>query len=151
MTYNERRGNIMEEVHAFYAVVLFGYTRHINPIPPISLPALFLMVRFVYFCKQGGREWSQTRRQTTRVVFFIFYSLHYNEDYPHGKIIILSMDNGHPTHPLAFASCAEILEQSMGARNREGIGLSYRPARLHTGKDCQNRFLGIDSPGYLKV
>ncbi len=26
---------------------------------------------------------------------------------------------------------AEILEQSMGARNRVGIGLSYRPARLH--------------------
>ncbi len=24
-----------------------------------------------------------------------------------------------------------ILEQSMGARNREGIGLSYRPAKLH--------------------
>ncbi len=27
--------------------------------------------------------------------------------------------------------CAGILEQSMGARNRVGIGLSYRPARLH--------------------
>jgi hypothetical protein len=26
---------------------------------------------------------------------------------------------------------AGILEQSMGARNRIGIGLSYRPARLH--------------------
>jgi hypothetical protein len=26
---------------------------------------------------------------------------------------------------------AGILEQSMGARNRVGIGLSYRPARLH--------------------
>jgi hypothetical protein len=25
---------------------------------------------------------------------------------------------------------AEILEQSMGARNRVGVGLSYRPARL---------------------
>jgi hypothetical protein len=24
-----------------------------------------------------------------------------------------------------------ILEQSLGARNRVGIGLSYRPARLH--------------------
>jgi hypothetical protein len=27
-------------------------------------------------------------------------------------------------------SCAGILEQSMGVRNRVGIGLSYRPARL---------------------
>jgi hypothetical protein len=27
-------------------------------------------------------------------------------------------------------SIAGILEQSMGARNRVGIGLSYRPARL---------------------
>jgi hypothetical protein len=30
-----------------------------------------------------------------------------------------------------FNSSAGILEQSMGARNREGIGLSYRLARLH--------------------
>ncbi len=28
------------------------------------------------------------------------------------------------------ANCAKIFNQSMGARNREGIGLSYRPARL---------------------
>ncbi len=27
--------------------------------------------------------------------------------------------------------CAGIVEQSMGAKNRVGIGLSYRPARLH--------------------
>jgi hypothetical protein len=27
--------------------------------------------------------------------------------------------------------CAGTLEQSMGARNQVGIGLSYRPARLH--------------------
>ena len=27
-------------------------------------------------------------------------------------------------------SCAGIFKQSMGARNRVGIGLSYRPARL---------------------
>jgi hypothetical protein len=38
---------------------------------------------------------------------------------------------------LAFKSlfgiqCAGIFKQSMGARNRVGIGLSYRPARLHT-------------------
>ncbi len=33
------------------------------------------------------------------------------------------------THP-AIKS-AGILEQSMGARNRVGIGLSYRPSRLH--------------------
>ncbi len=42
--------------------------------------------------------------------------------------------------------CSGILEQSMGARNRVGIGLSHRPARRHTG--------GIDSlewiPGLLK-
>jgi hypothetical protein len=27
--------------------------------------------------------------------------------------------------------CARIFKQSMGARNRVGIGLSYRPVRLH--------------------
>ncbi len=30
-----------------------------------------------------------------------------------------------------LSSSAGILEQSIGARNRGGIGLSYRPARLH--------------------
>ncbi len=28
--------------------------------------------------------------------------------------------------------CAGIFKQSMGPRNRVGIGLSYRPARLHS-------------------
>ncbi len=45
------------------------------------------------------------------------------------------------------SNCAGILEQSMGARNRVGIGLSYRPARPH-------RMAGIDylesSLGLLK-
>jgi hypothetical protein len=37
---------------------------------------------------------------------------------------------------------AGIFKQSMGARNRIEIGLSYRPARLH---GWRNFFLGIDS------
>jgi hypothetical protein len=39
---------------------------------------------------------------------------------------------------------AGILEQSMGARNRVGIGLSHRPARLHRLAESipWNRFLG---------
>ncbi len=45
-----------------------------------------------------------------------------------------------------FIDCAGILEQSMGARNRVGIGLSYRPARLHVHTvGWRNQFLGIDS------
>jgi hypothetical protein len=36
MTYNEQRVNIMEEVHAFYAVVLFG-------TPDTSIPFLQLV------------------------------------------------------------------------------------------------------------
>ncbi len=35
-----------------------------------------------------------------------------------------------PTGISPRINCAGILEQSMGARNRVGIGLSYRPARL---------------------
>jgi hypothetical protein len=35
-----------------------------------------------------------------------------------------------------------ISDQSIGATNREGIGLSYRPARLHR---LTERFLGIES------
>jgi hypothetical protein len=40
--------------------------------------------------------------------------------------------------------CAVILEQSMGARNLVGIGLSYPPARLHRLAESipWNRFLG---------
>ncbi len=36
-----------------------------------------------------------------------------------------------PLHTHKLTSSAGILEQSMGARNRVGKGLSYRPARLH--------------------
>jgi hypothetical protein len=44
--------------------------------------------------------------------------------------------------------CAGIFKQSMGARNRVGIGLSYRPARLHSVAELVpwNRFWG-----FLKV
>jgi hypothetical protein len=40
--------------------------------------------------------------------------------------------------------CAGIFKQSMGARNRVGIGFSYRPARLHRLAELVswNRFLG---------
>ncbi len=34
-------------------------------------------------------------------------------------------------HIILKITSAGILEQSFGARNRVGIGLSYRPARLH--------------------
>ncbi len=40
--------------------------------------------------------------------------------------------------------CAGIFKQSMGARNRVGIRLSYRPARLHSMGELvpRNRFFG---------
>jgi hypothetical protein len=40
--------------------------------------------------------------------------------------------------------CAGIFKQSLGARGRLGIGLSYRPARLHSLAELvpRNRFLG---------
>jgi hypothetical protein len=44
--------------------------------------------------------------------------------------------------------CVGILEQSTAARNRVGIGLSYRPARLH---GWRNRFLEIDFWAPLKI
>jgi hypothetical protein len=43
---------------------------------------------------------------------------------------------------LPFPTCAGILEQSMGARNRVGIGLPYRPARLHR---LAESFFGINA------
>jgi hypothetical protein len=46
--------------------------------------------------------------------------------------------------PNTLSPSAGILEQYMGARNRVGIGLSYRPARLHWLAESisWNRFLG---------
>ncbi len=41
-------------------------------------------------------------------------------------------------------TCAGIFKQSMGARNRVRIGLSYRLARLHSLAELVP-FLGIDS------
>ncbi len=45
--------------------------------------------------------------------------------------------------------CAENFKQSMGARYRVGIGLSYRPARLHSLAELfpWNRFLGFVKEG----
>jgi hypothetical protein len=54
----------------------------------------------------------------------------------------------HTPTPYAYAirlhSSAGILEQSRGARNRVGIRLSYRPARLHRLAESYplNRLLG---------
>jgi hypothetical protein len=44
----------------------------------------------------------------------------------------------------AYKDCAGILEQSMVTRNRVGVGLSYRPARLHRLAESipWNRFVG---------
>jgi hypothetical protein len=46
----------------------------------------------------------------------------------------------HPT----FAISAGIFKQCMGARNRVGTGLSYRPVKLHRPAELipWNRFLG---------
>jgi hypothetical protein len=46
---------------------------------------------------------------------------------------------------ISTASRAGIFKKSMGARHREGIGLSYRPAILHRMAELMpwNRFLGL--------
>ncbi len=45
----------------------------------------------------------------------------------------------------------EFFKQSMGARNRVGIGLSYRPARLHKRAELfpWNQFLGSIKYGFF--
>jgi hypothetical protein len=64
--------------------------------------------------------------------------------------IILKTSNHFPAPPpkslkLLHPSelCAGIFKQSMGARNRLGMGLSYWPARLHSPAELVpwNRFL----------
>jgi hypothetical protein len=41
----------------------------------------------------------------------------------------------HSTAQTEGTTCAGIFKQPMGAGNRVGIGLSYRPARLNSGID----------------
>jgi hypothetical protein len=52
--------------------------------------------------------------------------------------------NGKNLTKTVFICCAGIFKQSMGARNRVGIGLPYRPARLHSLAELVpwSRFLG---------
>jgi hypothetical protein len=57
----------------------------------------------------------ESRKKSSSSWFFMYWS---------GGI-----DSKEPI-PLANVARAGILKQSMGARNRVGIGLSYRPARL---------------------
>ncbi len=53
-----------------------------------------------------------------------------------------------PIFPTLLYSCAGIFEQSIGARNRVGIGLSYRSARLHR---LAQSILWNQFPGSIKV
>jgi hypothetical protein len=62
----------------------------------------------------------------------------------HGCCMLSSgIDSKESIAPL-YVALAGIFKQSMGARNRVGIGLSYRPARLHRLAEFipWNQFLG---------
>ena len=58
------------------------------------------------------------------------------------KTMVSNISKGRATYSSVY--WARILEQSMGARNRVGIGLSYRPARLHRLAEFipRSQFLG---------
>jgi len=68
-----------------------------------------------------------------------------------GSFLLISLGTCHralslalPISTLKVWYCGGIFEQSMGTRNRVGIGLSYRPARLQRLAELihWNRFLG---------
>ncbi len=63
---------------------------------------------------------------------------------PCHRIKILSIARLCEVAHLFGSTCAGIFEQSMGARNRLGKGLSYRPARLCSRAELVpwNRFMG---------
>jgi hypothetical protein len=56
----------------------------------------------------------------------------------------LKLSSDHAAFILFLETSAGIFKQSMGARNQVGIGLSYRPSRLHSLAELVpwNRFLG---------
>jgi hypothetical protein len=63
------------------------------------------------------------------------------------QIYISEISREHIDHCLKSSDCIQyeftgIFKQSMGAKNRLGIGLSYWPVRLHRLAEI---FLGIDS------
>jgi hypothetical protein len=59
-----------------------------------------------------------------RIFYLLFVLL---DCHKYAKVLVTPKHLPPPPH--ASVSCAGILEQPMGARNRVGIGLSYRPAR----------------------
>jgi hypothetical protein len=62
-------------------------------------------------------------------------------------IKILTMNQGGTPNNSPPPICAGILKQSMGARNRVGIGLSYRHARTRI---CKLLRAKESIPGFLK-
>jgi hypothetical protein len=60
------------------------------------------------------------------------------------KLATIGQKTSYQTSLIQSAARAGIFKQSMGARNQGGIGLSYRPARLHRLAKLipWNRFLG---------
>ncbi len=55
------------------------------------------------------------------------------------------LDSNMGTAAASSANCAGIFKQNMGARNCVGIGILYRPARLHSPEELVpwNQFLGL--------
>jgi hypothetical protein len=71
------------------------------------------------------------------------YKKNLHHDFRVTKTGPYSLDRKH-WQPVLERTCVGIFKQSMGDRNRVGIGLSYRPARLLSLAELfpWNRFLG---------
>jgi hypothetical protein len=76
---------------------------------------------------------------TNKKILCIYMQLHI---FSSRTVLVLFAQQGYTQCLLQY--CAGILKQSMGAGNREGIGLLYRPAWLHWLAESipWNRFLG---------
>ncbi len=85
---------------------------------------------------QGLRIWPLVQKLLPRQRFFACTILHFLASIYHSLYSIECI--------IRRLNCAGIFEQSMGARNRVGIGLSYRPARLQRLAESipWNRLLG---------
>jgi hypothetical protein len=66
-----------------------------------------------------------------RAEHLAFFTLFSTASFPGFAVECLETARRHYTFSLKLVTRAGIFKISMGARNRGGIGLSYRPASLH--------------------
>jgi hypothetical protein len=113
----------------FVMLITNAKPNHGMEISQMPLPGSWI---YLEVFKTLNTLWNSAEYTITRGKVFLFPCL---------KILLLFLlypcllCDPHSTAQTEGTTCAGIFKQPMGAGNRVGIGLSYRPARLNSGID----------------